>query len=728
MSKQALKLQIILIALLALLPFHSADAKQSSQEIASESCPQAIDLIHGHSVPGSINDFVYTDETGQEVPSTLERRDMRPCPPQPKCGDFIVQENLHEQCDGVRTLGNICNQNCTFDWIVINNSPDFQTYLDAHPDIETVFMSPYNVLRVISFRNIALSDNETVEAYVETYLNEIKSLVGTENIVPDVFIKTATEPEPADVVEPVDQYSWSMCQVGAPPVWYQTLGNPAVTIAMIDTGINTTHQDLAGGFGILGGHTTCSANNCTESSDFQSYSSHGNRTFSGIVQSAWNGIGIAGLAPYVSVYVANVSCLYCNPLADYNVPDRANKTRFSYILDALARATNLSPEGPNIRAKIVYAGFDLSELSNEQLSKLALNQFLNQSMLVIPAGNSNREINKVVPSQRVIVVGATDDNDLKTHMSNYGSWVTLTAPGISVPSINDPAYEEPNASYVTLDYPYTWPNSSCMMQPTPGAEFNGGTSVAAAHVAGGAALIASINPTFNALQIVGSLITGADRHPWTCGYLPGDFTAESYQMGSGRMNLYAASRIAQGQVPYRFQSDIYETDPPALKYPPPAPPYPTIIGTAPLFVTFRGQEAGLTCPRARPLLGPLPYIEYANYYWNFGDGDESFIPHETIHVYEDPGEYLATLTIKDNCDYEGKPFTIRVVVGECTQDSDCQSADSCLIGLCDSNLTCQYHPNPQCACNSVVDCEALCCGSAGEYCTPVACSDGACIC
>jgi|GEM_PF-1107576 len=128
----------------------------------------------------------------------------------------------------------------------------------------------------------------------------------------------------------------------------------------------------------------------------------------------------------------------------------------------------------------------------------------NDVMVIAAAGNDNSDGN-FYPAfyENVVAVGATDRNDNKAGFSNYGDWVDISAPGVSIYS-------------TTRDGGYG--NSS-------------GTSMACPIVAGAAVLIRSAYPWLNVDEVYEILIEGADD------------VIGRQDMGSGRLNVFESLRL-----------------------------------------------------------------------------------------------------------------------------------------------------------------------------------------
>jgi thermitase len=110
----------------------------------------------------------------------------------------------------------------------------------------------------------------------------------------------------------------------------------------------------------------------------------------------------------------------------------------------------------------------------------------------------------------VVAISATDSNDRLASFSNYGNWITLSAPGTSI---------------------LTTANGG-------GYGFWSGTSFASPIAAGVAALILSVNPALTNQQVLDILKQTADRPS-------GAGTAPDTYFGWGRVNAYRAVLAAE---------------------------------------------------------------------------------------------------------------------------------------------------------------------------------------
>ncbi|MCL6477426.1 MAG: S8 family peptidase [Peptococcaceae bacterium] len=237
---------------------------------------------------------------------------------------------------------------------------------------------------------------------------------------------------------------------GAPEMWKKGVRGQGVVIAVLDTGCRIDHPDLAGR--IVGGRNFTSDYG-GDPENFSDNHYHGTHV-AGIIAAAFNGTGVVGMAPEARLLVLKV----LSGNADGNYPD---------LIEAIRYATSWRGMN-NERVRVIT--MSLGGKNDDPLLYNAVKQAAENDILTVCAagnyGDGNPDTDEVMyPGcyDEVIQVGAVDMNKVIASFSNSNNEIDILAPGVNILS--------------------TYP-------PDRYACFSG-TSMAAPHVAGAAALIIS---------------------------------------------------------------------------------------------------------------------------------------------------------------------------------------------------------------------------------------------
>jgi len=250
-------------------------------------------------------------------------------------------------------------------------------------------------------------------------------------------------PAAATVNDPSYGSEWHLQRIHAPAAWDHTMGS-GVVIAILDTGIDATHPDLAAQ--IVPGWNFYDNN-----ADTSDVANHGTAVAGAAAAATNNGVGIAGVAGSAKLMPVRIaspsSYAYWSTAAQGIV----------YAADHGARVVNLSYEGAVGSASVLAAA-----------------QYLRSKggVLIVAAGNTGA-VDRTASTDLMLVVSATDESDQLASFSTYGDFVSLAAPGNNILS--------------TLrggNYVYWW-----------------GTSFATPIVAGAAALVLGQRPEFTPAQV-----------------------------------------------------------------------------------------------------------------------------------------------------------------------------------------------------------------------------------
>lgn len=206
---------------------------------------------------------------------------------------------------------------------------------------------------------------------------------------------------------PNDPYmgsAWHLNKVGAPVAWDRTLG-AGVTIAILDSGVDGTHPDLAPN--LLPGYNFYDNN--TNTADV---CGHGTAVAGTAAASSNNGIGVAGIAGRASILPIRIAYF-----------DTATSSCYGYYSTIVSGITYAADRGARV-VNVSYGGLAASAAVQNAANYLRSKG----GLLFVSAGNNGVNEN-VTPTTSMTVVSATDVNDAITSWSSYGSFVTLSAPG-----------------------------------------------------------------------------------------------------------------------------------------------------------------------------------------------------------------------------------------------------------------------------------------------------------
>jgi thermitase len=285
-----------------------------------------------------------------------------------------------------------------------------QSRIDAlNDEMNAVRRSTINKLGVISVN---------IQGDVENVLAKYSSSGLVDYAEPN-YLRKATGFTPNDL-----NYSeqWGLKKIGMEEAWTELGASPQeVKVAILDTGVDFNHEDLQGIFAadpahantILGKHFyTDKSGKQTSDSNIEDKAGHGTH-IAGIIGAATNNrTGVAGIC-------ANARVMPVKVLDDIGYGDDANIAQgLIWAADNGARVVNMSLAGP----------------SQSKTLADAVKYAIGKGVVVVAAtGNeSSTAPNYPASYDGVIGVGATDDKDLWMQESNYGPYVDVVAPGVSI--------------------------------------------------------------------------------------------------------------------------------------------------------------------------------------------------------------------------------------------------------------------------------------------------------
>jgi subtilisin family serine protease len=195
--------------------------------------------------------------------------------------------------------------------------------------------------------------------------------------------------------------SWAYRAAGLPGAWELTTGSPAVSIAVVDSGVDGSHPDLAGA--VDAGHDFVDGD--TIATDDQG---HGTAVAGIAAARANNGIGAAGVC-----WTCRIMPLRVIGPEGY-APNARTAAAVDYAVEHGAAVVNISLYGENLNARLEDA------VRRARAAGV---------VVVAAAGNEGgraREYPAAYPS--VFSIAATAEDGKLTSYSSRGGWVKLAAP------------------------------------------------------------------------------------------------------------------------------------------------------------------------------------------------------------------------------------------------------------------------------------------------------------
>lgn len=333
--------------------------------------------------------------------------------------------------------------------------------------------------------------------------------LGIESIEPDRVLRAYFTPN-----DPQYGNQWHLQTASAanasaslPGAWDVSTGDPNLVIAIIDTGVRKDHPDLAGRF--LDGYdfvTDPAAGNDgngrdgdpTDPGDWVTAAENatpGSPYFGcGAADSSWHGTHVAGIIGAIGnngLGIAGVN--WKSKLLPVRVLGKCGGYS-SDVVDAVRWAAGLSvPSVPLNRApaRVINLSLGGPGVCGTPLEAAVRDATAAGAVVVVAAGNSNQNASGETPANcpGVIAVGATDHTGKRAFYSNYGSRVTISAPGG-----NTRDFGQTKGILSTLNAGKTTPGAASYA-------YYQGTSMATPLVAGIVSLMLSVNPGLNAERV-----------------------------------------------------------------------------------------------------------------------------------------------------------------------------------------------------------------------------------
>ncbi len=237
-------------------------------------------------------------------------------------------------------------------------------------------------------------------ASVSNAMRRMSQLEGVAFAEPNYFAEAYFTPN-----DPSFGSQWGLPKISAPQAWDLTTGSSSVKIAIIDTGVDLTHPDLAGK--ILPGYDF--VNSDTVAQDDNGHGTH-----------------CAGIAAAITNNAAGVAGVgYDCSIMPVKVLNSSGSGTYAAIVNGIVWATD---HGANV------ISMSLGGTSGSSALQDAVDYAWSHGVVVVAAAGNSNSSSPSYPAyyENCIAVGSTDSLDARSSFSNYGDWVDVAAPGSSV--------------------------------------------------------------------------------------------------------------------------------------------------------------------------------------------------------------------------------------------------------------------------------------------------------
>ncbi|MGC4816614.1 S8 family serine peptidase [Micromonospora sp. DT63] len=284
----------------------------------------------------------------------------------------------------------------------------------------------------------------------------------------------------------------STAQIGAPAVWAGGNTAAGVDVAVLDSGADAEHPDLAG-------QITASSSFVPEEPDILDYKGHGTHVASTIAGTGAASGGVErGVAPGARLHVGKVL-------------NSEGSGQDSWIIAGMEWAAR-EQKARVVSMSLGGEATDGSDPMSQAVDRLSAET---GALFVIAAGNSGpASIGSPGAANSALTVGAVDSTD---HLADFSSQGPRAGDGGLKPEITAPGVDILAAR-------------SHQVRGSGDYTLMSGTSMATPHVAGTAALVAAAHPDWTGQRIKEALVSTVKATP--------DYTP--YQAGAGRVDAVAA--------------------------------------------------------------------------------------------------------------------------------------------------------------------------------------------
>lgn len=221
---------------------------------------------------------------------------------------------------------------------------------------------------------------------------------GVESVDYNYIVEASAAPN-----DPQFDKQWGLKKIKAPKAWNVSKGNN-MSIAVLDTGIDTDHPDLK--------DKIERQSNFVGTGKAEDGDGHGTHVAGIAAAKTDNGKGVAG------------TCHSCRLIVGKVLDDNGEGTAGG-VADGIIWAAKQDAEAINL---------SLGSRGDADAVRKAVNYAWNKgSVVVAAAGNEDSNVKEYPAAYpKAVAVAATNAKDKRASFSNYGGWISVSAPGVSI--------------------------------------------------------------------------------------------------------------------------------------------------------------------------------------------------------------------------------------------------------------------------------------------------------
>jgi subtilisin family serine protease/subtilisin-like proprotein convertase family protein len=301
--------------------------------------------------------------------------------------------------------------------------------------------------------------------------------------------------------------------INAPEAWDLTTGNPQITVAIIDDGVDQDHEDFAGR--IVSPRDVVDDENDARPGVGDN---HGTACTGLALASINNSLGSAGVAPNCRIMPIRFLDFAATLVDEAEAFRWAADNGADVISCSYGPPDNVPPTDPSqLLATSTKDAIDYATTTGRGGKGCVI-------LVAAGNGNENMDSDGFASYPKVIAVGSTNNSDRKASYSDFGTSLDIVAPGGDLTGVVT-TDRMGAAGYTTGNY-----------TPVSGPDRFIGTSAACPVAAGVAALILSRDSGMTYSQVRITMQTTADK----VGGVVYDSNGHNDNFGSGRVNAFAA--------------------------------------------------------------------------------------------------------------------------------------------------------------------------------------------